>query len=62
VPKATVASAASKPLSLPVKILIASIVGLVAVGAIVGPAVYFGLAGNFLTLSHSFHLFVSFVR
>ena len=33
-------------LSLPAKIAIGSVIGLVVVAAIVGPAVYFGLAGK----------------
>lgn len=34
------------------KVLIAATVATVAVGAIVGPAVYFGLAGQFLGFVH----------
>lgn len=33
-------------MSLPVKILIGSIITVAALGAIVGPSVYFGLAGK----------------
>ena len=36
----------SKPMSLGMKILIAIVIGVAAVGAIVGPATYFALAGK----------------
>ena len=36
----------SKPMSLGMKILIVSVIGVAAVGAIVGPATYFALAGK----------------
>ena len=36
----------SKPMSLGMKILIASVIGVAAVGAIAGPATYFALAGK----------------
>ena len=36
----------SKPMSLGMKILIVSVIGVAVVGAIVGPATYFALAGK----------------
>ena len=39
-------AAASKPMPLPVKIFIGCMITVAAVGAIVGPSVYFGLAGK----------------
>ena len=37
---------ATKPMSLPKRILIGSVIAVAVVGAIVGPSVYFGLAGK----------------
>lgn len=37
---------AAKSMSLPLKVLIGSLITVGVVGAIVGPSVYFGLAGN----------------
>lgn len=45
------AAVPTKTMSLPMKIVIFSVIGLAVVGAIVGPATYFALAGKANILS-----------